>query len=93
MSEANNGQVTLEQAMKDNARCWEARIELIQENRALKVENERLSNPWVSVEDDLPDNWDETIISDGSSWWTSGHNYSDYKHIVTHWMPIPEVKE
>ena len=54
-------------------------------------------NPWISVEDKLPEEHTDVIVTDGSS---VAHckKYGDgfYTNIgkccnVTHWMPIPEL--
>lgn len=58
---------------------------------------ETLQSPWISVEDKLPEEHTDVIVTDGSS---VAHckKYGDgfYTNIgkccnVTHWMPIPEL--
>ena len=59
--------------------------------------DENPKSPWISVEDKLPEEHTDVIVTDGSS---VAHckKYGDgfYTNIgkccnVTHWMPIPEL--
>ena len=61
--------------------------------------DEHPKNPWISVKDRLPEAFEEVIAfaANGhieNSYWDGNYFTGDfYDTTVTHWMPIPELKE
>lgn len=61
----------------------------------LQAEIERLSNPWVSVEDRLPEDDGLYLTLDAEGEIDCCYFEFDQWHLpyITKWMPIPEIKE
>ena len=72
------------------------------------MKDNELENPWVSVEDRLPDTGHSKpghlarIVTDGGAVWTTCQHcsywnhpelYEDSQAPITHWMPLPSPPE
>jgi|APSaa5957512535_1039671.scaffolds.fasta_scaffold62934_2 hypothetical protein len=71
------------------------------EFEAMEATIKELENPWISVEDRLPPSCDLKFIRYENGGSDVGRYYEHSKNWlgsmlnlpVTHWMPIPEIKE
>lgn len=87
----------------------EERIKVLDMNLVeQQLENQQLRNPWISVEERLPDDMKKVIWlrKDGQYFFGHFHNHDngrsteavtdvtgEWRDRVTHWMPIPELKK
>jgi hypothetical protein len=88
-----------EQIAEEIARRYNSHAELIEENKRLKE-----ASQWIGVEERLPEFYKTVIVEGGIAylnkdndlWYSvSGINYPGFpiKWEVTHWMPVPTLKQ
>lgn len=85
--------------------CCDECVQEIEKQKMIDLANWALSHQWVSVEDELPKESSEYLISDGKRyklgdwdadlkiWEDEPFMGKDGSGEVTHWMPIPLLAE